>query len=158
MTQTINDLGKKWIYVVDKYEEYMERTTQKKAKTVKKTEKKTLLRVEGQNSAVLLRKRSESMLHGMYQYVLLDGYLSEEECAGILMDMGLQVIKACSIKGYSHVFSHRIWDMKAYDVQVKGELLDKGASGYDFYSPEERAKLAIPRAFIWVEKEDKECK
>ncbi|QRN86198.1 A/G-specific adenine glycosylase [Clostridia bacterium] len=128
----------------------------KQAAARKTTERKTLLLVHDMAGNVLLKKRKERLLYGMYQYVLLDGHCSEKECADELMTMGLKPKKTCVLKGYRHVFTHLIWDMVGYNFEVTGEMLDKEKDGYHFYSERERKSLAIPTAFVWLERNYKQ--
>ncbi len=130
----------------------------KKVSAKKREQKKTVLLVKNDSGDILLKKRSEKLLHGMYQYVLLDGHLEDGGCRGELVNMGLEPLEVNGIKGYSHVFTHLVWDMRGYRCRVKGNSLDEARMDYRFYSEEEKDRLAIPTAFIWVEKESKEHK
>lgn len=124
----------------------------KKATFRKTTELKTVILVKNAAGEVLLKKRKDKLLHGMYQYYLLDGHINEKDCSHELVKLGLKPIKSRILKGHQHIFSHLLWDMAAYDIEVEGIILDDEQDGYRFYSETERAQLAIPTAFIWLEK------
>jgi A/G-specific adenine glycosylase len=127
----------------------------KKQSSKKKEQALTVLLVENESGDVLLRKRSERLLHGMYQYVLLDGHLEESVSRDVLGRMGLTTLETNKIMGYRHIFTHLIWDMEGYHCRVTGNIIDEESQEYQFYSKEEMEKLAMPTAFRWVDREYK---
>lgn len=111
---------------------------------IKKRQKKTVLLVENDKGQVLVKKRQERLLSGMYQYLLLDGHLGEEDLEEALSKLGCRLKSCQGLKPYTHVFTHLVWEFEAYHCLVAAF---SSSQPYVFVDREALEKLAIPRAF-----------
>ncbi len=85
-------------------------------KTKKETHYITL--IIKNDHGIMLRKRDESLLHGMYEYPQFESesiqsVLSDLENEGIILELIDQ-----SLKQITHVFTHQIWRMDVYRVRL----------------------------------------
>ena len=88
-------------------------------KPEKRKEEKTvfLIRLGGR---ILLEKRTgRTLLSGLYGYPMKDGFLSESERRAVFR--GIKLVSETDRKEVSHVFTHIVWRMKAYEVTVSGD-------------------------------------
>ena len=93
---------------------------------------------------VLVRQRTESMLHGLWEFLLIPGQQSKTGLKKeIRRKTGLPVGRLEKAGQARHVFTHRIWEMKLYLAgtdEKAAPLLGQ------FVSEEELDALALPSA------------
>ncbi len=94
---------------------------------------------------VLMRQRSESLLHGLWVFPMLEGKLSLRQAqAQIRKQLKLVPEEIVPAGEARHVFTHQIWEMTLLTMQVQeGE---KAPAGYRFVTGEEMASLTVPTA------------
>ena len=87
-----------------------------------------LLRCEGR---IFVTRRNEALLHGLYVFYLLEGIIDEESVQKHLTSVGLQPVFIKKLGQARHIFTHRLWQMHIYLVDVptqkmpcKGEWLN----------------------------------
>lgn len=118
------------------------RKPEKKGKPV---EEKTVLLVQYGDEVLLHRRGKDGLLASLYEYVLLEGRMSEEEVRVYLEERGLEIGPVFSLGEARHVFSHKIWEMCGYKVVLKKK---KALDGTFFASRDEvRDRYALPSAF-----------
>lgn len=90
------------------------------------------LKIYDQEGYIYLRKRTESLLEGMYEYPQIESEsiydtLSKLEEQGIILDnmFEKQIVK--------HVFTHQIWIMHVYETK----LLSRPMAGWIKFDPQE---------------------
>lgn len=94
---------------------------------------------------VLMRQRTESLLHGMWVYPMLEEWHEEVEILRLLKketELDAADIRFCTQA--RHVFTHRIWEMRIYAVCLLDSL--EAPPGSCFVSLDEMKNLAIPTA------------
>ena len=110
----------------------------KKAKV--QTEKYTVLVFSYQDEIALEKRPEKGLLAGLYAFPMKEGYLEKEQLKSALSDF--EVVNILPLGQSRFHFTHRTWDMVAYQIQLK-----KKTDLYRFYSYEEiRNELALPTA------------
>ena len=123
-----------------------------RAKEQKTVQEKTVFLVYS-GDRILLEKRSpRELLSGMSGLPLTDRFYSEDEVREIFGNALSQPVRALPVK--QHVFTHRIWKMKAFELGVSKEetaeaLLRPLVTGTLFWAKERELKdrIALPTAF-----------
>ena len=64
------------------------------------------------NRKVLVSKRNQKMLQGMYVFTLLEDETRPEVCQDLLNEMGLRCSFVKKLGEGRHVFTHRVWEME----------------------------------------------
>ncbi len=96
---------------------------------------------------VLMRRRSEKLLEGLWCFPLLEGHRPKAELpAFVRKKMGLQVSALASAGEAKHVFTHQVWRMRLYTGAAEEPLLPSDRGEYRWFTTEELAALAIPTA------------
>jgi A/G-specific adenine glycosylase len=115
---------------------------------------------------VLMRRRTEGLLRGMWVYYLAEdadkinfgridqnlntasAMASLSQITALLKPMGYTCAHAGHKLNARHTFTHRVWDMACYEVRVN----ENHAFGdYRFLTPEEREAAARPAAMKYFE-------
>ena len=93
---------------------------------------------------VLMRQRTENMLHGLWVYPMLEGtHTLKQLPAAVKRLTKLPVTDITSAGEARHVFTHQVWNMRLYVMQTDAV---QAPSGWRFVSLEEMDTLAIPSA------------
>lgn len=88
---------------------------------------------------VLLQKRREALLRGLYVFVLNEGDDSETGALSALSKLHLTVQNIKLVSSARHVFTHRVWQMRIYLAKVsKPRITD------DLVLADEKALSALP--------------
>lgn len=72
---------------------------------------------------ILLRRREEELLHGMYEYIQVESE-SLNYALESLENLGIVGNVANNLGTYKHVFSHIVWHMNVYAVEVMDNRSD----------------------------------
>ena len=81
---------------------------------------KSVFVIRDPSGRLAIEKRPDTgLLSGLYQLPNIDGYYSDKELCGALVEWGLSVSSLAYDKDAKHVFTHIDWMMKAYAVTVK---------------------------------------
>ncbi len=93
---------------------------------------------------VLMRRRTETMLHNLWVFPMLEGGAAPDALASaVKRRMKIAVRGVVSCGEAKHVFTHQVWRMKLY---VMDALSGDAPDGFRYVSAEERRELAIPTA------------
>ncbi len=88
----------------------------------KRLEKKTVLLIRSQNGRYAIARRgSEGLLADMWELVNFDGFGSDGDVENYLAKKGIQALRIEPLPDAKHVFTHVIWQMKGYAVEVVNE-------------------------------------
>ena len=91
------------------------------------------------------------MLAGLYEFPNLEGHQSEKRVLAYLKEIGLEALLIQKLENARHIFSHKEWDMVAYQIRVdelavKGKQLEQ--ENWIFVeSKEAERKYPLPSAF-----------
>ncbi len=123
----------------------------KQAKKPRLIERKTVLVIRDENSAVVHRRAGRGLLAGMYEFPTMEGYHTADEVVAYLAENGLKALRIQPLEDAKHIFTHREWHMKGYMVRVD-ELEPRDGTGeakdWIYIEPEEtRERIPIPSAF-----------
>ena len=111
-------------------------------KKEKRVEELTVFLLRREDGSVALRQREKTgLLAGLWEYPNARGLLTEEQAAQQLAEWGVSLLRWEKSWRGKHIFTHVKWEMQGYAVTVagKGEL--------EWYSEEQRRKMAVPSAF-----------
>ena len=110
-------------------------------KKEKRIAARTLLLVHCGEKTAFLKRPGKGLLAGLWEPPALEGSRGENEARAFLEAHGCAVREIKRLPDARHVFTHVVWEMSAFFVQVDGE------GDLPFYSKEEIAGLAFPSAF-----------
>ena len=128
-------------------EEFPKKETKKK-RTI---EKKTVLIIQDENKSALHKRPAKGLLAGLYEFPNLEGHQSEKRVLAYLKEIGLEALRIQKLENARHIFSHKEWDMVAYQIRVdelaiKGKQLEQ--ENWIFVeSKEAERKYPLPSAF-----------
>ncbi len=122
-------------------------------KPTQKTKYWTVLVIINSTGDILLRKRSETLLQGLYQYVLCDGKLSDNEVMSTLETSGFTVNSMKPLGKSRHLFTHLIWEMVGYVCYVDHAEEHSLCPEYSYYSRAQWEGLAFPTALAYYNRQ-----
>lgn len=112
------------------------------AKTPKRMEEYTVFILKDTCGGTALEKRpSRGLLAGLWQPPMEKGLLLEKEVFELLENKGCQILSVKELPPARHVFTHIIWEMKAFAVTVSD------GAPYSFYDKEQLQEKTLPSAF-----------
>ena len=120
----------------------------KKARTI---EEKTVLIIQDADKAAIRQRPGKGLLAGMYEFPMIEGYQTAEEVLEYLSQNGLSPLRIQPLTDSKHIFTHKEWHMKGYQVRV--DELRNNAPSHEtkewlFIEPgETQEKYPIPSAF-----------
>ncbi|MCI8497002.1 MAG: A/G-specific adenine glycosylase [Clostridiales bacterium] len=128
----------------------------KAPKKPRKAEKRTIVVVCAGGKVLLHQRPKRGLLAGMYEFVNLDGRLSQSGVQAALAEMGLAVREMKDIGAAVHIFTHREWHMNGFGVIAERS---EPLQGYVWADRKALAGYAIPGAFaaykeqlpLWME-------
>ena len=123
----------------------------KAAKKPRTIEEKTVLLIQGEDKAAINQRPKKGLLAGLYEFPSLAGFKTAEEVVSYLADNGLKALRVQSLPESKHIFTHKVWHMKGYQIRVD-ELEPfhpgKDAKSWIFVEPENtQREYPIPSAF-----------
>lgn len=107
----------------------------------KREEARLVLLVQDEQGRLLMRKRSERLLHNLWEYVNLPA----QPAAQALASLGLEKTGEIELGQARHVFTHIIWHMRGAYVTVKDE---KAPEGYQWVERDKIEEKAVPAALV----------
>lgn len=111
----------------------------KKGRTI---EEKTVLVLQDETRAALVRRENKGLLAGFYEFPCLPGKKSSAQVLAYLKELGFVSLHIKKLGEAKHIFTHREWHMTGYCIRTD-ELVNQ--------------KTAARRAnFVFVEKEELE--
>ena len=94
---------------------------------------------------VLMRQRTEAMLHGLWVYPMVEGKLTLRQLPGAVRKLTKLTASDIQSAGEArHVFTHQIWQMQLYTMTVPENA--EAPAGYQFIPMDEMSALTIPTA------------
>lgn len=94
----------------------------------------------------LIKRPSTGLLANLYGFEMVSGYKDNEEVYSCFKDYCSNVLDVRELGEFKHIFSHKIWKMKAFMVQCKYKF-NKGT----WVSYEELInQYALPTAFVEI--------
>ncbi len=94
---------------------------------------------------VLMRQRTEAMLHGLWVFPMIEGKLTLRQLLPAVKKLTKLAVTAPQSAGEAkHVFTHQIWQMQLYIMNAPENA--EAPAGYRFVSSIEMDGLAIPTA------------
>lgn len=127
----------------------------RRAKTARRIEKRTVLRIRDEEGRIAIRRREDKgLLAGLWELPSVEGHLEAEDAMRILSSsvlprpMESDDVFSCnpvtSLGPARHIFSHVEWHMVGYEVRVSSYHM----LGLTWAAPEDFSeKFALPRAF-----------
>jgi len=71
------------------------------------------------NRKILMSKRNQSLLKGMYVFTLLEDETDPLRCQAMLKEAGLRTGFSKKLGEGRHVFTHRIWEMQYFHFELE---------------------------------------
>ncbi len=71
-----------------------------------------------------LRKRTEGLLIGMWEFPSAEGHLSHDECAAAIREMGMEPLAVENSVTAKHIFTHVEWHMIGYTIDIAAQSPD----------------------------------
>ncbi len=122
----------------------------RKLRQEKLTEQKTVLIFRQGEKMAVVKRTAKDVLSGMYGFYMLEGHRTESELTAFLEGQGFLADEIIPLQDKKHVFTHRIWDMKAYLVRLMSERSYEALDHVPliFVDKKELAETyALPKAF-----------
>lgn len=120
----------------------------KKARTI---EEKTVLVLQDETRAALIKREDKGLLAGFYEFPCLSGKRDESQVLAYLKKLGFASLRIKKLGDAKHIFTHREWHMTGYCIRTD-ELADRGdaaeQAGFVFVEKEEiEEKYPLPSAY-----------
>ena len=94
-----------------------------------------------------MRKRaSKGLLAGMYEFPMLEGSKTAEEVLEYLSANGLSPLRIQPLTDSKHIFTHKEWHMKGYEIKVD-ETIEIGGDCLFITMEQLRKEYSVPSAF-----------
>ncbi len=103
----------------------------------------TVLLIENPLGQVLMAKRTERLLHGMWTFYQQEADWGTEEIIEHLSELGFTGEAPVPAGSARHIFTHLVWHMEAYMCRIAQTQPPKG---YAFIDKQALSALAIPSA------------
>ena len=104
---------------------------------------KTILLLHHPLHGILMRKRNEKLLHGLWEFYHVDKALEEKDVKAHFHKLGYTCTQLIYLGEASHRFTHLKWNMVGYICQVEESFT---IADYVFVQAEEINNLAVPSA------------
>ena len=119
-----------------------------KDKDKRKEEKTVFILRRGEYEAVRQRPK-EGLLASLWEYPNVEGALNEQQAAAQLSDWNIIPHKWLKTTHKKHVFTHIIWEMTVYTIEIMGE----GCSEWSWRNEENADDYPMPTAFSKLRRE-----
>ena len=90
-----------------------------------------------------MRQRTERLLHGLWEFYLVDEKLGEDGAAGRVRQNGFTLAGLSPAGEANHVFTHMVWRMRGFYCRVSG---GRAPEGHTFVDKAAVGTLAVPTA------------
>ncbi len=104
---------------------------------------KTVLIIRNEAGQVLLKKRTEKLLGGLWEYYIVERKMDSKKAKQFVKALGYIVESVVPIGPAQHVFTHLVWHMEGYYCKVKGNDLPPD---YVFLDLEVLDEIPMPTA------------
>lgn len=115
----------------------------KSPKAAPKMQNKTIIILRNTKGEILMRKRNEKLLSGLWEFYAAEGSLSQAEVCAEMKGLGHPLIEIKELGASKHVFTHIVWQMHGFDCQSSADALPEG---YHWIDETDIKKLALPAA------------
>lgn len=89
-------------------------------KMTKDIETKTVLIMVDKSGNIAINKReNKGLLAGMYEFPNIDKVLTKKAIEEIVEELGMQINSITKLGKHKHVFTHKIWNMTGYKIEVE---------------------------------------
>ena len=119
-----------------------------KDKGKRKEEKTVFILRRGEGEAVRQRPK-DGLLASLWEYPNVEGALNEQEAAAQLSNWNIIPHKWLKTAHKKHVFTHIIWEMTVYTIEIMGE----GYSEWSWRNEENADDYPMPTAFSKLRRE-----
>ncbi|MFV0465013.1 MAG: A/G-specific adenine glycosylase [Lachnospiraceae bacterium] len=85
----------------------------------RRVEEHTILLIRDGDRILLNKRPTKGLLAGLYEFVNLNGFRSEEEVLQMIGEMELRPLQIQQTADAKHIFSHVEWQMKGYLIRVE---------------------------------------
>ncbi len=116
----------------------------KPPKKEKKQKDVTVLLLFNTENRVLMRRRTQPLLRGMWEFVTLERAMSEADVVSFLSEKGVPNAAAEEVGAREHVFTHIIWHMRGYRCAVPAAF---SLPEHVWVGVDDLLELALPAAF-----------
>ena len=119
----------------------------KPAKRPVKEIDKTILLLHHPLHGFLMRKRTEKLLHGLWEFYHVDRAMREADVAAHIHKLGYTCSQLIPLGKATHVFTHLKWNMIGYICHIEESFAMGDMGDYVFVPVKEISSLAMPSAF-----------
>ena len=119
-----------------------------KDKGTRKEEKTVFILRRGEGEAVRQRPK-DGLLASLWEYPNVEGALNEQEAAAQLSNWNIIPHKWLKTAHKKHVFTHIIWEMTVYTIEIMGE----GCSEWSWRNEKNADDYPMPTAFSKLRRE-----
>lgn len=126
----------------------------KSSKKPRKVEEMTVFIIRNDRAFAIRKRPATGLLAGMYEFPWSKGHLSTKEVIGEVQRLGFSPIRVTRISDSTHIFTHKEWHMRGYEIKVDElapNLHDKKILFVE--TAEAKEKYPIPSAFAKYKKE-----
>jgi A/G-specific adenine glycosylase len=118
-------------------------------KKERRIEARTVLLVCDENRTVLRKRPNKGLLAGLYEFINVEGHLSQNDALAYLRGLGFDPIRIERAEDSKHIFTHIEWHMIAYTVRITSEFdeFDPASELLLLDIEDARSNYAIPSAF-----------
>lgn len=84
----------------------------------------TVFLIRNGDRYVITKRGAKGLLAGMYEFPNVPSYYNEKECVDYVTELGFYPLHVEPLPPAVHIFTHREWHMKAYEIRVSdwGEM------------------------------------
>ncbi|NLY36976.1 MAG: A/G-specific adenine glycosylase, partial [Tissierellia bacterium] len=86
----------------------------RKAKTIQKKENWTFIILEKRGKFLIQKRPPQGLLAGLWEFLPFSSHLKEKDVKILIEEKGYTLKTIKKLDSSQHVFSHKIWNMKAY--------------------------------------------
>lgn len=121
----------------------------KSPKAASRVQNKTIVVLRNARGEILMRKRTEKLLSGLWEFYMAEGNLTQPEVRAELKSLGHPSVTVKDIGASRHAFTHVVWQMHGYDCQSGADCLPEG---YQWIDEAGVKTLALPTALRFYTK------
>ncbi len=115
-----------------------------------KEEKRTVYLLIYQGKVAIRKREEDALLHNLWEFPNQEGHQNKKEAESFWKEQGYVLSKIEKGPSYTHVFSHKKWNMISYFIEISNHP----NNSYQWLTKEDLEKnYAIPTAFKPFQKE-----
>ena len=109
-------------------------------------QERTLLVIRDGSRFLMNKRSARGLLAGLYEFYGIERYLDEKEALECVRGLGLVPLRVHRLPDSKHIFTHREWHMKAFEIMVE-DASDFENESMFLVTKKELESLAVPSAF-----------